>query len=379
VNLIWNTIRRATWVALLFFCQSALPAQPENVQALWIVRDHITTPNSIDKILSFASEHGYNHLFVQVRGRGDAYYTSKLVPRTHLLTKSNFDPLAYFLKKAHQYNLKVHAWLNVYYLWSSPWNPTQKDHLLLTRPKWIDSQSPDFIDIDATIDSMKRNKKSNGEGFYLAPTHPEVDAHLQNVITELLQNYHLDGIHFDYIRYHDLEYGMNPVGLKFFLDFNSSIPGLPSLEVQQKPTFADYKRSAITRFISKASTRIKAYQPNCIISAAVKPNLYSARNTFGQEWDVWLAGGYIDWAVPMNYSIDMSLFDKNIQIMKQNLPEKFLSRIVMGVATYNQTASSAGKKIYHANMEDFGGVSIFSYTVFKDQPSYARKLIKYFK
>ena len=39
---------------------------------------------------------------------------------------------------------------------------------------------------------MKKDRKINGEGFYLAPTHPEVDAHLQNVITELLQNYNLD-------------------------------------------------------------------------------------------------------------------------------------------------------------------------------------------
>jgi uncharacterized lipoprotein YddW (UPF0748 family) len=34
---------------------------------------------------------------------------------------------------------------------------------------------------------MEINKKSNGEGFYLSPTHPEVDAHLQNIITELVQ------------------------------------------------------------------------------------------------------------------------------------------------------------------------------------------------
>lgn len=374
-----NTIRRATLVALLFFTISNGFAESSNIRALWVVRDHITTPEAVDRALAFAYKNDYNHLFIQVRGRGDAYYESRLVPRTHLLEKSTFDPLAYILKKAHQYDLKIHAWLNVYYLWSSPWEPTQKDHLLLNHPKWLDTQTPDYVDVSSTIQSMKKNGKSNGEGFYLAPTHPEVDAHLQNVITELLQNYHLDGIHFDYIRYHDLNYGMNPVGLKFYLDFNSSVPGLPALEVQEKPTFAEFKRSAITRFISKASTRIKAYQPNCIISAAVKPNLYQARNTFGQEWDVWLAGGYIDWAVPMNYSMDMSTFDKNIQIMKQNLPEKFLNRIVMGIATYNQTPKSAGKKIYHTGQEDFGGVSIFSYTVFKDEPSYAQKLIKYFK
>jgi len=226
---------------------------------------------------------------------------------------------------------------------------------------------------------MRKKSDSNGEGFYLAPTHPKVDAYLQNVITELLQNYSLDGIHFDYIRYHDLEYGLNPTGLKIFLNYNNSLSRFKSRQINGNQTFLGYKQSAITGFLSNASTRIKAYQPDCIISAAVKPNLINARNLFGQEWDVWLAGGFIDWAVPMNYTMDLSTFDKNIQIMKKNLPEKYIDRIVMGIATYNQNAKSAGKKIYHSSKNDFSGISIFSYTVFKDEPSYANKLIKYMK
>jgi len=51
----------------------------------------------------------------------------------------------------------------------------------------------------------------------------------------------------------------------------------------------------------------------------------------------------------------------------------------MGIATYNQSARNAGKKIYHAGKNDFGGISVFSYTVFMNEPSYADKLIKYLK
>jgi hypothetical protein len=77
--------------------------------------------------------------------------------------------------------------------------------------------------------------------------------------------------------------------------------------------------------------------------------------------------------------MDLSTFDKNIRIMKENLPLKYLDRVVMGIATYNQNARNAGKKIYHAGKNDFSGISVFSYTVFKNQPSYADKLIKYLK
>ncbi len=374
-----NTIRRATFIALLFFIVPRVNGEIFDVRALWVVRDHIITKEKIDEVLSFAGSNNYNHLFVQVRGRGDAYYTSKIVPRSHLLSNTNFDPLAYILKEASKYNLKIHVWINIYYLWSSPKVPSQTDHILFSHPEWLDTKTPENINIGETLNKMKMRKDWNGEGFFLAPTHPEVEAHLQNVITELLQNYKLDGIHYDYIRYHDLEWGLNPVGLKYFLNYNNTIPGLPSLEVKEKPTFSDFRRSAITNFVKKASLRIKAYQPDCIISAAVKPNLINAQNTFGQEWDEWLKKDYIDWAVPMNYSKDLAPFNKNINLMNDILGDKYFDRIIMGIATYNQNVKAAGKKIYHTSRNDFAGISIFSYTVFKDEPSYSRKLNKYLK
>jgi len=377
VNHIWIFLRRATFVALLFFINNILIASVFNVRALWVVRDHVTSKESIDRVLMFAEENNYNHLFVQIRGRGDAYYNSRLVPRTHLLKDIDFDPLQYILKKSKGTSIKIHAWLNVYYLWSYYEKPTQDNHILLNHPEWLDTKVPDQMDVGEVLKSMKKDRKINGEGFYLAPTHPEVDAHLQNVITELLQNYNLDGIHFDYIRYHALGWGMNPTGLKFFLNYSNGMPGLPALEVKQKPSFDDYKRSAITKFLNKASMRIKAYQPECVISAAVKPNLFNARNTFGQEWDVWLKRGYIDWAVPMNYSNENRTFENNLKIIKDNIPSKYLNRIIMGIGAYNQNPRFAGQKIYRAGKYDFGGISIFSYTVFKEQPNYAKQIIKY--
>tara|TARA_Y100001970_G_C14253989_1_gene873787 strand:+ start:737 stop:1879 length:1143 start_codon:yes stop_codon:yes gene_type:complete len=370
-------ILRAIYIALIFFLIVQLEASSLDNRALWIVRDHIITKADIDEVLQFAENNNYNNLFVQVRGRGDAYYSSKLVPRTHLLRKTKFDPLEYILKKAKGKNFKIHAWLNVYYLWSSPEKPIQEDHLLLNHPEWLDTKHPDIMDVPNTLNLMKKNKNINGEGFYLAPTHPEVDAHLQNIITELLQNYHLDGIHFDYIRYHNLGWGMNPTGLKFFLNYSSGMPGIPSIALQNKLKFSEFKKHAITKFLKKASMRIRAYQPHCIISAAVKPNIHQAHNTFSQEWDVWLNNGYIDWAVPMNYTKDNKVFNKNIVSIINGLDPDLIDNVIMGIGIYNQNFDSAGTKIKDTRKNKFGGVSIFSYTVFKNDSKYAKGIIKY--
>ena len=364
-------------LVLIFLIASPISAKVSFNKALWIVRDHITTKSSIDEIINFAEENSYNVLFVQVRGRGDAYYSSKLVPRTHLLKDNLFDPLKYILKKVKDKDIEIHAWMNVYYLWSSHQKPSQNDHLLLNHPDWLDNKTPDFMDVSSMLNLMVKNKKINGEGFYLAPTHPEVDAHLQNVVTELLQNYQLNGIHFDYIRYHALGWGMNPVGLKRFLSHSSSMPGLPSLNLKNKPQYSEFKKSAISEFLRKSSIRIKAYQPNCTISAAVKPNLESAHVNFGQAWDLWLDEGYIDWAIPMNYTRENKLFKDNIISMKKGLNSNMINNVIMGIGIYNQNYKSAGQKIIETKKSNFGGVSIFSYTVFKNDPSYSKKINKY--
>ena len=159
MNNICILLRRATLVALLFLIDNYLCGDTFNVRALWVVRDHVTSKKNIDEIIKFAVNNNYNHLFVQIRGRGDAYYSSKLVPRSHLLVNSNFDPLEYIISETRGMNIKIHAWLNTYYLWSSPQKPSQVDHILLNHPAWLDTKKPDEMNVINMLKQMKKDRK----------------------------------------------------------------------------------------------------------------------------------------------------------------------------------------------------------------------------
>src|SRR5262245_57215869 len=106
-----KTLMSALAAALLL----ALPATetPREMRGLWVVRTALVSPEAVDKVVDQASEAGFNALFVQVRGRGDAFYASKLVPRSALLEKqpASFDPLARLLERARDRGLEVHAWI----------------------------------------------------------------------------------------------------------------------------------------------------------------------------------------------------------------------------------------------------------------------------
>ena len=379
MTIIQATFRRAViTIALLFLFNITLKANSSNTQAIWVVRGDMTSTECIDKVLEFAKNNHFNHIFAQVRGRGDAYYKSDIVPRSNFL-KGDFDPLDYILRKSEHLNIKIHALINVYYLWSANRMPLQHDHLLNTHPQWLDSKEFRYVNVKNMLSTMNRSKGAYGEGFYLAPTHPDVEKYLLNLITELARQYPIDGIHLDYIRYHDLEYGFNPVGLEIFKGEYPNLAETPNSVIREKPSWGNFRRKTITQFVEKASKIIRINSPDCIISAAVKPNIYIARNRYGQEWDLWLSAGYLDWAVPMNYATEKDDFDLNIRVMQDNLPKKYHEKIIMGISTYNQSARSAGKKVQHAKKLNFPNICFFSYNTFKEKPSYWNLLKRYFR
>ena len=61
----------------------------------------------IDDAISFSVEEKFTDIFVQIRGRGDAYYSSNLVPRADLISKTDFDPLAYIINKTKSLDLNI--------------------------------------------------------------------------------------------------------------------------------------------------------------------------------------------------------------------------------------------------------------------------------
>ena len=356
-----------------------------NYQCLWVVRDALQSRKSIDDLINFASEKNINDLFVQVRGRGDALYKSQMIPRSQLLPSNEFDPLSYLLQNIKGKGIKVHAWVNVYLIWSNRTMPIDKKHIIYNNEDWVDTIEEWPLDINRQLNRVSRNNE--GEGVFLAPNHPEVSNYLVSVFKEIIDNYEIDGLHLDYIRYQDADYGRNPYAIAKFKKDVGRDPNPWFLEMERSNVASqrlignlkqwnNAKRSSITNLVKEIKELINDTRPNIMLSAAVKPNLYVARERFLQEWDVWLAAGYVDWVVPMNYSPNMSDFSQNISVINDNFPKKYRDKIIMGIALYNQSSVDAAKKIKYSIEEKFVGISVFSYNQMKRNSDYSSLLDK---
>ena len=371
-------------IALLFMSisyPSLVAGEDEKVlplydRYLWVIRDVLKSKKSIDDMVNFAIEKNINHLFVQVRGRGDSFYESQFTSRSQILSEGEFDPLAYLLDTANGKGINIHAWVNVYILWSSKSLPNDERHILHMQQQWLDTTEEWPVDVGKQLEMVGVN--NNSEGLFLSPNHPDVNEYLITVFRELITNYDIDGLHHDYIRYQDAEYGRTPYAIARFKSESGNDPGPWFLEMERSTIagprlianmnrWNNFKRKAVTSLVKNTRALVDEVRPGCIISAAVKPNLYVARERYFQEWNVWLAAGYLDWVVPMNYSPKKREFARNIDVINDNFPKKYREKIIMGIALYNQTPSEASDKIKLSRLKQFPRISVFSYnTMIKD-------------
>jgi len=349
----------------------AAPDLPTDPKALWVVRDGLLSPDGIRRMVADAARAGVTDLFVQVRGRGDAYYESSLVPAGAPLQDAwkrygHYDPLAEVLHLAHARGIRVHAWMNVYLVRSE--GDVPEGHVTLEHPDWV---AVDRSGTPMTALSARRLKAAWTEGAYLEPGNTEVVKHFVDVVTELLARYPVDGIHLDYVRYPVLDVGYSEAMRAGFrrmtgvdpLELDANEAGLRRergdegyAELQRE--WMGFKAAQVTAMVASVHDAVCAMRPEVMLSAAVKPDPDKAYAQTGQDWVRWVREGLVDVVAPMMYSTSASVVREQARELSRVVPPE---RVWAGIAVYNQSLAAAEAKIRTCRDAGLGGISIFSY------------------
>ena len=347
---------------------------------MWVVRHDIVSPSRLDSILATAQKYHFTDLFVQVRGRGDAYYTSNYEPRPLDLDDS-FDPLRYITERSRGLDIRIHAWINAFYLWSSNELPQSESHLVNSAPHWI------VYPANYSEEGTLNERRGNSEGFYHSPLLPEVQDHLLQVIDDILSNYDIDGLHLDYIRYpgRDFDfhpwvrrqfmkrYILDPIDLKNNKDYFIQKYGIIGYELYFD-RWTKFLRDGLSSFIQRLTAIERRKHPELIISAAVKADLKQAYWEYYQDWSKWIQKGWLDWVLPMNYIEDNTIFTSRLQEYQKLALQNKMS---IGIALYNQSAEQAMKKILDVQKYAMPGFVLFSYFQFKKSAKFRKLYLKY--
>ena len=366
---------------LTFSCQAHYP---EEIRGLWVVRHTLNSEERIKKMVDDAKRAGFNTLLVQIRGRGDAFYESQLVPKAEGLSgeSESFDPLSVVIAEARDKGMQVHAWFNVCLVGNLSKVPTSNQHVTLQHPEWLLRPESLYRSFGDTSIPAKQQvsrlqaefRKTRGQGLFLDPTNSGARAHLVNVVKELLNKYKVDGLHLDYIRYPDTKTTFTPEAIALFkesipetLRENSRQVSDPLVVTKQYPDlWAAFRRHSITELTRQISIAAKQTRPKILMSAAVIANREEALTLRGQDWFEWLEQGIVDIVCPMAYRTDNEQFKKEIEEARRS---KFGHQVWAGIGSYKLDSDGVLAQIQLTRTLGVGGFVIFSYTSLAEEAS----------
>ena len=238
-------------ILLLAVCSQAQSGSPRHeFRGVWIATvDNIDWPSRkglpVDsqkaefvRLLDLYRSLGMNAVVMQVRPSADAFYPSRYEPWSEWLTGTQgrppspyYDPLAFMIEESHKRGIEFHAWLNPYRaVFNTRTSSISATHVSRVHPEW-------FVEY--------------GGKSYFDPGHPEAQSFVTKVVSDIVDRYDVDAIHFD-----DYFYPYRVSGKEFpdtstYRRFNRGLP------------IDAWRRSNVDSIIVSLNRAIKSVRPAC--------------------------------------------------------------------------------------------------------------------
>ena len=227
----------------------------------------------INHMIETIKDYNLNMILLQVRPFSDAIYKSEIYPMSYTITgeegkEIKLDILEYFIKKAHEENIEIHAWINPYRIR----NKTDTTSISEKNPcqKWLGTTKVKIIE---------------GKGIYYNPASEEVISLVVSGVQEIIKNYDVDGIHFD-----DYFYPDTTIDLEEYKEFENTI------------SITDFHFSKTNELIQRVYQTIKEENPNIQFGISPDGNMKNNYDTHYADVKRWLKeDGYIDYIMPQIY------------------------------------------------------------------------------
>lgn len=301
---ITEMLRRFTILLFLILTSLSLSAQPKyEIRATWLTTlggmDWPTTKANgkegirrqkqelIDILDQLQAAH-FNTVLFQVRVRGSVIYRSNIETWSECLTghvgkDPGYDPLAFAIEECHKRGMELHGWFVTI--------PCGNDRQVRSLGNKSIARRQRFI--------CKHYKGA----WFLDPGNPMAKDYLSNLVTEVVRNYDIDGVHFDYIRYPET-------------------PGFPDNDTFRRlgkgKDLAQWRRDNITEIIRKLYKDVKAIKPWVKVSSSpvgkyqdlkrYSSHGWNALNAVYQDAQEWMREGVQDALFPMLYFKDNNFY-----------------------------------------------------------------------
>ena len=231
----------------------------------------------------------FNTVIFQTRLRGDVVYPSAIEPFDECLTGTagkspGYDPLRFAIDECHKRNMELHAWV-------------------VAIPLGATSQAKSLGKRSVTRRYPQLCKRYQNH-WYMDPGHPDTQYYLSRLVMEIVDNYDIDGIHLDYIRY--------PEKAEHFPDADTY------RRYGRGEDKAAWRRNNITAIVRNIYQSVKLKKPWVKVSSSPVGKYSDTQRYASKGWNalhavhqdarLWLKEGINDILFPMMYFKDNNFY-----------------------------------------------------------------------
>lgn len=301
----------------------AMPVRPVEARCIWLDRGTIVSMRSAQQLSSLFDKlkaSGINVVYFETNNAGFTIYPSKLAQQNPAMV--GWDPLGVAVKEAHKRGMELHAWCWIFNVGNTRHNPIVGKDADYPGPVL---STHDFNWALAYKDGQLVPPRQTE--FWIDPANPEARQYPKDLIMEIVTNYKVDGIQLDYIRYpfnnKPNEMGFDWQGRQRFEQETGL--SLDHLDDNTRQIWIAWKVQIINDFVKDISTTLRKYKPDIRISAAVYGMPKRLRlAAIQQEWETWVANGWVDTLNPMTYVKDPKELSLASSYVRESTADKAL-------------------------------------------------------
>ncbi len=227
--------------------------------------------NNIIEIINNLKNNGFNRIIVHVRPFSDSIYKSDIYPVSKYVLNDkkeypSYDVLGFFIEEAHKNNIKIDAWIN-------PYRISNLSNVEEIRKNIFYSNL-----LDNNIAKVTEN------GIYLNPANEKTKELIIRGIEEIVNNYDIDGIHFDDYFYPDKK-----------ID-------LEDYKKEENISITNFRLNNVKDLIKRVYKSIKKINKNVLFGIAPEGNIDNCyENSYLDIKEILSNNNYIDYIMPQIY------------------------------------------------------------------------------
>lgn len=323
--------------------------------------------NNIDKIIDNLDRNNINMIILHVRAFSDAIYDSDIFPYSNTVSASegvsdSLDVLEYYIKKAHEKDIEVHAWINPYRIRST--SDISTISKINPAYKWLNTNN---VQIDSEI--------------YYNPASSEVLELVIDGVKEIILNYDIDGIHYD-----DYFYPNDTIDLENYQEYLNKGGTL---------NIKEYRYQNINKLLEETRSIIDKYNPSIKFGISPAGNI---ENTMNNEYlnikYILSDTTYLDYVMPQIYFGFLNSNKPFIDTTNDwnDLIKNDKTKLYVALAAYkigkidnyagegknewvNSTNILAKQILYSRTLSNYEGIALFRYEYIFNENKYKNNSI----